>query len=99
MNKQAISRPSSPLTHSSYEPPPMREYSAAQLHLAALLMFVISTLSVCLGISYVYCPVGLWWLHSLCTDEHYKYLLPLLVPVTVWFAIANWVGWEFFRFS
>jgi hypothetical protein len=32
-----------------------------------------------------------------CNDEHYKYLLPLLIPTTAWFVIANWVGWEYFR--
>jgi hypothetical protein len=32
-----------------------------------------------------------------CSDEHYKYLWPLLIPTTAWFVIANWVGWEYFR--
>lgn len=39
------------------------------------------------------------WVSPLCEDEHYKYLVPLLIPVTTWFAIANWVGWEYFRFA
>ena len=34
---------------------------------------------------------------AICTDDHYKYLIPLLIPTTSWFVIANWVGWEFFR--
>jgi len=38
-------------------------------------------------------------LASLAADDHYKYLLPLLIPTTCWFAIANWVGWEYFRFA
>lgn len=33
----------------------------------------------------------------ICADDHYKYLVPLLVPTTAWFVIANWVGWEYFR--
>lgn len=40
---------------------------------------------------------GLPAVTQLCTDTHYKYLVPLLVPVTAWFAIANWVGWQYFR--
>jgi hypothetical protein len=32
-------------------------------------------------------------------DKHYKYLVPLLIPTTTWFVIANWVGWEYFRFA
>lgn len=38
-------------------------------------------------------------LKVLCTDSHYKYLVPLLIPVTAWFAIANWVGWQYFRYA
>jgi hypothetical protein len=30
-------------------------------------------------------------------DDHYKYLVPLLIPTSAWFVTANWVGWEFFR--
>lgn len=33
-----------------------------------------------------------WW-------QHAKFVLPLLVPVTSWFVIANWVGWEYFRYG
>ena len=28
--------------------------------------------------------------------HHYRYVLPILVPVTAWFAIANWIGWQFY---
>jgi hypothetical protein len=35
-------------------------------------------------------------LQSVCEDDHYKYLIPLLIPASAWFVIANWVGWEFF---
>jgi hypothetical protein len=38
-------------------------------------------------------------LDSICHAQHYVYLVPLLVPVTAWFAIANWVGWEYFRYA
>jgi hypothetical protein len=36
---------------------------------------------------------------ALVGDEHYKYLVPLLVPTTAYFVIANWVGWEYFRYA
>lgn len=39
------------------------------------------------------------WIRPVCEDEHYKYLVPLLVPITSWFVIANWVGWEYFRYA
>ena len=38
-------------------------------------------------------------MRSICADEHYKYLVPLLIPITAWFVIANWVGWEYFRYA
>lgn len=53
--------------------------------------------------------VGVLWIHSeafsdqqrlanmVCNESWFKYLIPLLVPVTAWFGIANWVGWEYFR--
>lgn len=36
---------------------------------------------------------------TVCQAQHYVFLVPLLVPVTAWFAIANWVGWEYFRYA
>lgn len=45
----------------------------------------------------VYTPGFTAMIADMCTDDHYKYLVPLLVPTTAWFVIANWVGWEFFR--
>jgi hypothetical protein len=27
------------------------------------------------------------------------YTIPILVPVTAWFVIANWVGWQYFRYA
>jgi hypothetical protein len=38
-------------------------------------------------------------LGAVCKDEHYKYLVPLFIPVAAWFVIANWVGWEYFRYA
>jgi hypothetical protein len=36
---------------------------------------------------------------AVCSESHYKYLMPLLIPLTSWFIIANWVGWEYFRYA
>ncbi|CDZ97304.1 hypothetical protein [Phaffia rhodozyma] len=38
-------------------------------------------------------------LSMVCMDTHYKYLVPLLVPVGAYYIIANWVGWEYFRYG
>ncbi|ODN84813.1 hypothetical protein L202_00681 [Cryptococcus amylolentus CBS 6039] len=84
---------------STFEPPPLRPHSALELYLASALMFLISALAALLAASYVYCPAHIWWIQPLCEDTHYKYLAPLLVPVTVWFAFANWFGWEYFRYA
>lgn len=83
----------------TFEPLPLRPRSALQLYIGAACMFTISLLSALLALSYFYCPAQITWLRPLCEDEHYKYLVPLLIPVTTWFAIANWVGWEYFRFA
>nr|XP_031858368.1 uncharacterized protein CI109_006244 [Kwoniella shandongensis]KAA5525440.1 hypothetical protein CI109_006244 [Kwoniella shandongensis] len=81
----------------TFAPPPLREFTATELYLASGGMFLVSVLSLLLGISFFYCPAHIWWIRPICDDTHYKYLVPLLVPVTAWFAIANWVGWEYFR--
>ncbi|AFR93161.1 hypothetical protein J008_01036 [Cryptococcus neoformans] len=83
----------------TFEPLPLRPRSALQLYIGAACMFTISFLSALLALSYFYCPAHITWVSPLCEDEHYKYLVPLLIPVTTWFAIANWVGWEYFRFA
>ncbi|OSX65190.1 hypothetical protein POSPLADRAFT_1136405 [Postia placenta MAD-698-R-SB12] len=42
---------------------------------------------------------GIWILDTLAGDTHYKYFIVLLVPTTSYFAIANWVGWQYYRNS
>lgn len=32
-------------------------------------------------------------------DTHYKYLVLFLVPTFSYFAIANWVGWQYYQNS
>ncbi|GFZ46271.1 hypothetical protein JCM24511_04518 [Saitozyma sp. JCM 24511] len=83
----------------SFAPPPASA-SATQLYLAAGVLFLLALLSGGLAISYLICPIDtVPWLTHLCDDGHYKYLVPLLLPVTAWFVIANWVGWEYFRYA
>lgn len=36
---------------------------------------------------------------ALQLDAYYQYLVLFLVPVTAYFAIANWVGWQYYRNS
>lgn len=31
--------------------------------------------------------------------SYYRYLVPFLVPVTAWFVIAHWIGWQFYANS
>ena len=38
-------------------------------------------------------------LDALALDTHYKYFVVLIIPMTVYFVIANWVGWQYFRNS
>lgn len=42
---------------------------------------------------------GVKMLDSILVDTHYKYFVPLLVPWTAYFVIANWVGWQYYRNS
>lgn len=42
---------------------------------------------------------GIWVLDALRRDTHYKYFALLIIPTTSYFAIANWVGWQFFMNS
>lgn len=32
-------------------------------------------------------------------DTHYKYLVLFLIPTSSYFAIANWVGWQYYQNS
>ncbi|KAF5358181.1 hypothetical protein D9756_001626 [Leucocoprinus leucothites] len=38
-------------------------------------------------------------LHALAEDQHYKYFSILIIPVTFYFVIANWVGWQYYSNS
>lgn len=38
-------------------------------------------------------------LDTLVADTHYKHLAVLLVPMMVYFVIANWVGWQYYQNS
>ncbi|WRT67004.1 uncharacterized protein IL334_003970 [Kwoniella shivajii] len=83
-----------------FSPPPHGPFTSLTLYLFSSLMFVISISSFLLGISYIYCPSEIIpFIKPICQDEHYKYIIPLLIPVIAWFSIANWVGWEYFRYS
>ncbi|KAH8116896.1 hypothetical protein DFH11DRAFT_1578045 [Phellopilus nigrolimitatus] len=42
---------------------------------------------------------GIYLLDILAQDTHYKYFVVLVVPMTVYFVIANWVGWQYYRNS
>ncbi|BEJ16094.1 hypothetical protein CspHIS471_0506990 [Cutaneotrichosporon sp. HIS471] len=68
--------------------------TSSQLYARAATFAALSVAALALAVSYIYCPSG-----RFCGDSHYKYLVPLLIPVTAWFAIANWVGWTYFRFA
>ena len=38
-------------------------------------------------------------LDALADDTHYKYFAVLVIPMGVYFVIANWVGWQYFQNS
>ncbi|KAK4704090.1 hypothetical protein P7C70_g2120, partial [Phenoliferia sp. Uapishka_3] len=40
---------------------------------------------------------GIWVLDAMAKDTHYKYLLILIVPVTLYAVIINWWGLKIFR--
>ncbi|KZP20795.1 hypothetical protein FIBSPDRAFT_1021795 [Athelia psychrophila] len=42
---------------------------------------------------------GIYVLDVLAQDTHYKYFVMLLIPMTIYFVIANWVGWQYYRNS
>ncbi|WVQ70216.1 uncharacterized protein L199_008442 [Kwoniella botswanensis] len=94
---EQIQQPSRKIT---FAPPPIRPWSDISLYLLSAGFYLVSICSALLGISYIYCPSQyVPFIEPICQDDHYKYLIPLLVPVISWFAIANWVGWEYFKYS
>jgi hypothetical protein len=38
-------------------------------------------------------------LDALAQDNHYKYFVVYTIPMAVYFVIANWVGWQYYRNS
>jgi hypothetical protein len=38
-------------------------------------------------------------LDVLAQDTHYKYFVMLIIPMSIYFVIANWVGWQYYRNS
>ena len=38
-------------------------------------------------------------LDAVGADKHYKYFSVLVVPMLVYFVIANWVGWQYYQNS
>ncbi|KIM87007.1 hypothetical protein PILCRDRAFT_294821 [Piloderma croceum F 1598] len=42
---------------------------------------------------------GVYVLDVLAQDTHYKYFVMLIIPMSIYFVIANWVGWQYYRNS
>lgn len=42
---------------------------------------------------------GMQMVDALAQDMHYKYFAVLVFPMSVYFVIANWVGWQYYRNS
>src|ERR1700691_5496106 len=36
------------------------------------------------------------FLDVLAQDTHYKYFFMLVIPMSIYFVIANWVGWQYY---
>ncbi|KAK1924742.1 hypothetical protein DB88DRAFT_509816 [Papiliotrema laurentii] len=82
---------------------PLRRYGSRTLYGLSAAFVAIAMLALALCVSY-FAPLSAFlppWriFDMLDQDKHYKYLVPLLIPTTTWFVIANWVGWEYFRFA
>jgi len=42
---------------------------------------------------------GHFLLDTLANDTHYKYFVIFLIPMSAYFIIANWVGWQYYQNS
>ncbi|KAG2157291.1 hypothetical protein DEU56DRAFT_763904 [Suillus clintonianus] len=42
---------------------------------------------------------GVYALDVLAQDTHYKYFALFIIPMGAYFAIANWVGWQYYQNS
>ncbi|KAI9183956.1 hypothetical protein H9P43_003008 [Blastocladiella emersonii ATCC 22665] len=51
----------------------------------------------CAVVSKVLPPTGYWLLDAVRDDRYYCYLVPLIVPVTVYHVIWNWFGIKLFK--
>ncbi|RXK38370.1 hypothetical protein M231_04412 [Tremella mesenterica] len=81
----------------SLSPPPAQASERTLYCLSGIFLF-FTFLAAGLGTSYLLSPLicnKTWW--YIGCEERYRYLIPILIPVTAWFGIANWVGWEYFR--
>ncbi|KAI5450841.1 hypothetical protein NCC49_002582 [Naganishia albida] len=78
-------------------PTPKPPLNAEQLELRAIALFALA-LSLCL-------MFGAYWIDSVTgssvngESRYILYTIAILVPVTAWFVIANWVGWQYFRYA
>jgi hypothetical protein len=54
---------------------------------------------------YCYCAIlskllpetGVWWIDVVARDRYYVLLIPLMLPVLVFFVFCNWMGLKYFR--
>ncbi|KAI8905541.1 hypothetical protein EDD86DRAFT_193995 [Gorgonomyces haynaldii] len=88
----------SPFAYESVSPrkqQPTRDYSFYGYLLlfgtSIFFVFNVWTLILC---DYYSTGTILDWFQS---DRYYKYLIPLLIPVFLGFAIVNWLGMKYFR--
>lgn len=58
------------------------------------LFFLIAAYAV-LGSAFIRVP----FLDFLAEDTHYKYFALFSIPLTSYFVIANWVGWQYYTNS
>lgn len=62
---------------------------------ASLVFLLFGVSALCAEPLYRY--TGLEIFRALADDNHYKYFFLLLIPTGSYFAIANWVGWQYYR--
>ncbi|EJD02368.1 uncharacterized protein FOMMEDRAFT_86715 [Fomitiporia mediterranea MF3/22] len=72
-------------------------YGGHLLVLLSVLFFLVGGYAVLFS---AFLPLsGITLLDTLSQDTHYKYFAVLIVPMGVYFVIANWVGWQYYRNS
>lgn len=94
-------------------PTPKPPLDSQTLHRRAIASFALSLALFVLLITYWIIPTNVRLSPSLPKDHllmkivkestkyarHVLYAAPIFVPVTSWFVIANWVGWQYFRYA